>query len=212
VFRSSVERVDPRVISPDRIRRTTSAGALLLAVALAATACGGSDDPKPAADPTASSSVVTPTPTPTPSPTQAPLSPFEDRAPVKAARSFMVKVARAINAGDRSMRSVSGLTTPAGTTATAAAVAAEIDRPATMPGPYPFTPVAVRAHGGRADVVTCMLTHGWSRDKKTHKVWEKRTVEATVLSFKRIGGRWKFDHTASGTADCSGVELTEVHW
>jgi hypothetical protein len=184
---------------------------LLLALALAAAACGGDDDPKATDDPTTTTS-VTPTPTPAPTPTATPLSPFEDRAPVRAARTFMVRVARAINAGDRSMQSVSALTTPAGIAGTAAAVAAEVDRPATMPGPYPFTPVAVRVHGGRADVVACMLTHGWSLDNKTHKVWEKRTVEPTVLTFKRVGGRWKFDHTASGTADCSGVALTEVRW
>ena len=81
-----------------------------------------------------------------------------------------------------------------------------------MPGPYPFTPVSVRMHAGVADVVTCMQTHGWSLDKKTHKVWEKKTVEPTILTMKRVGGRWKFDHTAGGTADCSGVEITEVRW
>lgn len=211
MFHGSVERVDPRVISPARLRRTTSAGAVLLALALAVSACGSDDDPKATVDPPASTS-ATPTPTPTPTPTQAPLSPFEDRAPVKAARAFMVKVAKGINASDASMRSVSGLATGTGVANTAAAVAAEVNRPARMPGPYPFTPVAVRVHGGRADVVVCMVTHGWSLDKKTRKVWEKRTVEPTVLTFKRVAGRWKFDRTAGGTADCSGVRITEVRW
>lgn len=199
------------MISRPSPRRTTLAGVALLALALGLSGCGGSDDPRTTDDPTASTS-ATPTPTPTPTPTAVPLSPFEDRAPVKAARAFMVKVAKGINAGDTSMHSVSGLATAAGVSNTAAAIAAEVDRPATMPGPYPFTPVAVRVHGGQADVVSCMLTHGWSLDSATHKVWEKRTVEPTILTFKRVAGRWKFDHTAAGTADCSGIKITEVRW
>jgi len=195
-------------------RRTLLPAASLLTLALSVSACGGSDA-KAADDPSPSTSATTsasPTPTPTPTPTSEPLSPFEDQAPVKAARAFLAAVARAVNAGDRSMKSVAPLATPAGVGVIALTVKSDLDRPATLPGPQPFTPVNVRKHGALATISTCMKTEGWSLDAKTHKRWEKPKVSPILIDMRRVGGQWKFDNTAFGTGDCSGVKITEVRW
>lgn len=192
--------------------RTTSLVAVIAVVALTASACGGSDA-KAADEPTASASTsatVTPTPTPTATPSAAPLSPFEDKAPVKAARAFLAAVARAVNAGDRSMKSVQGLATPHGLDVIAQTVKSDLDRPAKQPGPQPFTPVSVRVHGGETTISTCMKTQGWSRDAKTGKRWEKPRVDPILIVMKRVDGSWKFDSTSYGTGDCSGVKIMEV--
>lgn len=194
--------------------RTTSLVAVLAALALTASACGGSD--AKAADqpstPASTSASPTPTPTPTPTPSAAPLSPFEGKAPVKAARAFLSAVARAVNAGDRSMKSVQGLATPNGLSVIAQTVKSDLDRPAKQPGPQPFTPVNLRVRGGEATISTCMKTQGWSLDVKTGKRWEKPRVDPILIVMKRVNGRWKYDNTSYGTGDCSGVKITEVRW
>ena len=188
--------------------RATSLGAILLALALGVSACG-SDDPKAIDDPTGTPSTSV-TPTPTPTPTAAPLSPFEDKAPVKDARAFFVLVARAINAGDRSMASAAPYATPNGRRNIAAVFGSDLDHRALLPGPQPFTPVNVQTKGGTARLNICMKNKGWSLDRKTKEPWEKNSVGSVLLVMERIDGVWKFDRGLQGTSDCGGVKITEV--
>jgi hypothetical protein len=212
VFQRLVERVDLRVPAYSSLRRTTTSAAILLALALATVACG-SDDPEATTDPTESASVsATPTPTPTPTPTAEPLSAFEDRAPVKAARAWAVAKNKAINAGDKSMRALRPVATARGLAVTQKVAAGDLDHGYFLPGPDPFTPVNVRVRGAKATLSLCMLNSGWSVDRKTRKPVGKHKVGPVVFEMVRASGRWKFDNGFLGTGDCQGVEVQEVKW
>lgn len=212
MFHGSVERVDPRVISLARLRRTTLTGAILLALAVGASGCGSDDEPTTTDDPTTSTSAE-PTPTATPTPTEAPLSAFEDRAPVKAARSFTVAVAKAVNAHDASLSSVAPLTTSHGLQITKQFFAKDdLDNGYELPGPQPFTPVSVQSRGGVAKLNVCLQNQGWSVDPTTGEAVHKRKVSAAVLEMRKAGKTWKFDDYYAGTADCAGVTVRGVPW
>ena len=198
-------------------RRTTTLGAVLLAVALSASACGGSkadatDEPSTT---TSASPSVTPTPTPTasPTPTAEPLSPFEGKAPVQAARAFTAATARAVNDRDRSLAAVVPLTTAQGLSQTRDYYAKDdLAHGYLQPGPEPFTPVSVKVSGAIAKLNLCLQTQGWSRDRKTGKPVGRRTVEPMVFEMRKVGGAWKFDRYYTGTADCGGVTVRGVQW
>jgi hypothetical protein len=192
------------------LRRTPAAGVLLLALAIGVSACGG-DDAEASTDPT-ETAAASATPTPTPTPTAEPLSPFEDRAPVKAARAWAVAKNEAINDKDRSMRAVRPVATDRGLSLTQRLAAGDLDNRYYMPGPDPFTPVNVQVRGNRAKLSVCMLNFGWSVDRKTDKPVNRRKVGPVLLELVRESGRWKFDNGYTGTADCSGVTVAEVEW
>lgn len=197
-------------------RRTTLAGAVVLALALGATACGGGGDPKTTDDPTQTATTsLSATPTPTPTPTVEPLSPFEDRPEVKALRAYFVAVGRAVNARDRDLSSIAAFVTPAGLAATRPAVAGDIEHGYLWPGPEPFTPVAVRSRKGKATVSTCLLTVGWSVDRKTGKQVFKpkeRKIGSVLFDMVRSRGAWKVDKVVFATGDCSSVKVKGVRW
>ncbi|HET6166187.1 MAG TPA: hypothetical protein VFE07_05120 [Marmoricola sp.] len=200
------------MISRPSIRRTTSTGAILLALALGAGACGGSDDPKTTTDDPTSSTSVTPTPTPTPTPTAAPLSPFEDKAPVKALRTWFTAAAKAVNDRERSYASVVPLVTSQGMSLTKTYTRDDMEHGYLLPGPEPFTPVSVRVRSGVAAISGCLLNRGWSVDRKTGKPVRKREVVAAVFEMRKVAGTWKFDRYYAGTADCAGVRVRGVRW
>ena len=194
--------------------RTTSLVAVLVALALTASACGGSD--AKAADqpstPASTSASPTPTSTPTPTPSAAPLSPFEGKAPVKAARAWAAAQAKAVNRGDRSMSSLAKVATAQGIQVSQKLGQGDIDHHYYLPGPPPFTPVSVQVTGGRARLNTCFWTFGWSVDRATKKRVNKRKIQPIVLEVVKTGGRWKFDNGYQGTGDCSGVTVKGVQW
>jgi hypothetical protein len=198
-------------------RRTEWLAALVLGLALALgpSACGGGSDPKSTEDPTQAASVSqtpTPTPTSTPTPTEAPLSAFEDKPAVVALRAWAVAEATTVNARQRSMASLTGLTTARGLGLTKSFAADDIAHGYRLPGPHPFTPVAVQVHGALAKVSTCFLLRGWSLYPKTQKQVRKRAVVPAVFEMRKVAGTWKLDNYYSGTADCAGVDVREVRW
>jgi len=202
------------VIGSTSLPRTTSLAALVLTLGLSVSACGG-DDAEASTDPTETASVsATPTPssTPTPTPAVEPLSAFEDRAPVKAARAWAAAKNEAINARDRSMSTVQPVATARGLDLTKRIAAGDLDNRYYMPGPDPFTPVNVQVRRNRATLNVCMLNFGWSVDRKTDKPVARRKVGPVLLEMVRESGRWKFDNGYTGTADCSGVTVAEVKW
>jgi len=206
---AAVDRQGTRLTSSSHLR-ATSLGAILLALALGLSACG-SDDPEATDDPTATASTSV-TPSPTPTPTAEPLSPFEDLPPVKAARAWAVAMARAVNAGDRSVAAVAPLATARGLDLSRTLAKADIDANLLRPGPAPFTPVNVQVKKRNAKLSLCYLTYGWSVDRKTNKPAEARKVEAIVFDMRRVEGRWKFEYGQQGTGDCKGVHITPVRF
>lgn len=194
--------------------RTTSLVAVVAALALTASACGGSDA-KAADGPTTRASTratPTPTPIPTPTPSAAPLSPFEDKAPVKAARAWAVAMAKSVNDHDGSLRRVVPLATASGLSLSKSLASSDIAKNLFRPGPQPFTPVNVQIRAGVARLNTCYQTYGWALDRKTQRPVEKRKVESIVLEMRRVGGQWKFESGQKGTGDCHGVQITPVRW
>lgn len=210
---AAVEHQGHHVTFSSRLR-ATSLVAVLACLGLAVSACGGDDakaDDKPSASASATTS-ETPTATPTPTPTAEPLSPFEDKAPVKAARAWAVAMAKAVNKRDRSVRAVAALATERGLTLSKALAQPDIDHDYYRPGPQPFTPVNVQVKARTARLNLCYLTFGWAEDRKTHQRAEKRKVESIVFEMRQVGGRWKFDYGRQGTGDCAAVKITPVRW
>ena len=200
---------------PSSRRCATALAAVLVALGLATTACGGSSnaqaDPKPS--PATTPSETTPaTTTPTPTPAVTPLSPFEDQPPVKAAREFFRLLAKAVNDRDRSLSSVSGSTTAHGLTTAKFFAHDDMTQGYMLPGPEPFTPLSVQTSGGVAKINTCLLFSGWSLDPKTGTVVGKRDVGPAVIVVRKAGGAWKFDDYYDGTGDCHGVKVPGVRW
>lgn len=202
--------------TPPSPRRALTLAAALAAVALTVSACGGggadaSGEPTKTAS-TSASAASSPTPTPTPTPTAAPLSPFEEQPPVKAARAFFVLVAQRLNARDFALGGLDRLATPAGQANIVQVYHDEIAHRAVLPGPQPFTPVNVSVKKGEAVLSVCMKNQGWALDPKTKQPWTRNKVGPVLMVFKRAGGAWKFDHGSSGTADCAGVSIPEVRF
>ncbi|HEX2895513.1 MAG TPA: hypothetical protein VHO29_16040 [Marmoricola sp.] len=197
--------------------RTTSLGAVLLVLALAASACGGSKadaTDKPTSKASVSASVTpTPTPTPTASPSAEPLSPFEDKAPVKAARAWAAAASKAVNDRDRSLAAVVPLTTAQGFAMTRDYFTKDdMVHGYVLPGPAPFTPVSVQVRGNVAKLSACLQNKGWSTDRKTGKKVNQRKVSPVVFEMRKVAGSWKFNSYYAGTADCGGVRVQGVRW
>jgi hypothetical protein len=184
------------------------------ALGLVVTACGGGGDPK-TTDRPSETATTSESPTPTPTPTVAPLSPFEDRPEVKALRAYFDALARAVNARDRDLGSITAFATPAGVEASRSPVAGDIEHGYRWPGPEPFTPLAVRKKKGKATVSTCLVTVGWSVHRKTGKPVYKpkeRRVGSVLFHLVRSRGHWKVDGIVFGTGDCASVRIKEVRW
>lgn len=209
---AAVELQGHHVIFSSRLR-ATSLVAVLACLGLAVSACGGADKAADKPSPSTPVSVSdTPTASPTPSPTATPLSPFEDEAPVKAARAWAVAMAQAVNARDRTVRAAVPVTTQRGLTLSKALAKPDIDHGYYRPGPQPFAPVNVQVKARTARLNLCYLTFGWAEDRKTHQRAEKRKVESIVFEMRKVGGRWKFDDGRQGTGDCAAVTITPVRW
>lgn len=140
------------------------------------------------------------------------LSKFENRPPVIAARAFEAALGRATNTGDRSLRVVRRYATDRGLYAAKWSAKADFNHGWHVPGPEPFTPVAVRTHGDASEIDLCMLAFGWSISPKSGKVTTRRKVLGYTYQMKRDANRWKFDWYKMGTFNCKGVPITEVRW
>jgi hypothetical protein len=214
VASSAVEKQEPHVPASPSLRRPSTLGVVLVAVALTASACGSDDadaSDKPSTSVT-SSATPSATPTPTETPTTEPLSPFEDQAPVKAARAWDVAMAQSVNAHDRTLAAVAPLATARGLALSKKLAEEDIAANVRRPGPQPWTPVNVQVKGRVARLNTCYMTYGWAVARKTGKPVEKRKVEPILLEMRRVAGQWKFEYGQQGTGDCSGVRIQEVTW
>lgn len=183
--------------------------AMAMGLSVALTACGGEDEPEAKSPATPTSAA---TPSASPGNTAPPLSKFEDQPPVQAARQWAELVGRAVNKGDRSMRSTSPWATPSGVSISAQATAGDVGKRYSWPGPQPFTPVGVVVEGGSATMNVCFQTYGWALDGKGRTV-NKRKIEPAVIKVKKVGKRWKVDSVDIGGAiDCSRVKVAGVKW
>ena len=199
--------------------RAATLYAILVAVALLVSGCGGNDAQASDGPSKTVSTKATPTPTPTSTPTAAPsekpLSAFEGRPQVQALRAYFTAVGQAVNAGDRTLGTVAPLATAAGLESTRGAVKDDLEHGYRWPGPEPFTPTAVRSSRGSATVSTCMLSTGWSVDAKTGKTVggrKARSVKPILVDLKKVAGTWKVDAILLGTGDCASVAIKEVRW
>jgi hypothetical protein len=194
-----------------RLTRTSGAlAAVLMALSPVLVACGGDEEPE--AEPSPTEETTSATPSPSPTKTEEPLSEFEDEAPVKAARKWAALLGRGVNKGDDSMRTVAPWATPSGVDVSARFPAEDLENGYRWPGPQPFTPVRVSSKSGKATVLTCLQTKGWSVDPQTDEKVRSRKVEPAVIELVRRGQRWKVDGLYSGSADCQGVKVKGVTW
>jgi hypothetical protein len=211
---SAAEPEEAAVTIPPSRRRTTAAGVLLVALALGASACGGgdadaSDKPTKTASTSASAS---PTPTPTPAATPDPLSPFEDRPPVKALRSWADAAVRDVNARQHEFPTARQFQVDTDKVRHDVEFSWQQDFDKYFPGPLPFTPIAVSGSKGQARITTCVLGAGFSLKKQGGQPAEKRQVLPVVFTMAKQGGAWLLAGIVGGTADCSGVKIKEVQW
>lgn len=187
-------------------------GAVTITVLLGVSACGDGGDPAASGSPTPTTSTAPATsasPTKKPKP---PLSPFEDRAPVKALRRWAVLVPKAVDRGQRDLALARSTMTPHGLRLARSAETDDLAHHYYLPGPQPFTPVRVEVSGDRADVSTCYLNYGWSEDRRTHRPVHHRQVVSAVMVMKRVGRSWRWDGPQTGVADCKHVKIPEVKW
>lgn len=147
---------------------------------------------------------------PTSSPA-AQASSYDDQPPVRAVRAWNAAVGRSINAGDASLSRVRRLATAEGLAVSRKLAAGDIQRRTIWPGPEPFTPVEVSVQGRQARVTVCLLSRGWSVERKTGKPVNARRVVPAAYVLKNQGG-WKFVNVYDATADCTGVSLPETKW
>jgi hypothetical protein len=181
-----------------------------LVLALGAAACGGSD-PKTTEDPTESAS-TTSTPTPTPTETAAPLSPFEDRAQVKALRSWAAASTRDVNARHHDFPSARQFEVDTAKVRSDVEFSWQQDFDKYYPGPLPFTPIAVSGAKRHSAITTCVLGAGFSLKKPGGRPAEKRKVIPVVFTMTKQRGRWLLAGIVGGTADCAGVKVKGVLW
>ncbi|HWU24045.1 MAG TPA: hypothetical protein VN088_21095 [Nocardioides sp.] len=171
-------------------------------------ACGSS--PAPVSTPTPT--VATTSASPKPTATATPLSPFEDRAPVEALRTWGAAAGRAVDRHDTRLVALRSVTTPAGHGVSLQLFHTDLTRGYRWPGPQPFTPTKVDVHGDVASVVGCFMTSGWSVRPSTHQRIGKRTVDSFRVGLRRSGGRWLFDSVAPEPGTCKKVVVREVLW
>jgi hypothetical protein len=206
---AAVEKQGCRVTRSSSARRTTSLGALVLVLGLGVAGCG--DDAKATDDPTETASTSA-TPTPTPTPTAAPLSPFEDRAPVKTLRSWAAAVTQDINERHRDFPAARAFEVDTKKVRHDVAVTFQEEFDKYYPGPLPFTPVSVTGSGRRATVTTCVIGAGFALNKAGGVPAEKREVISVVFTLAKEQSSWLLSGIVLGTADCGGVKIKGVQW
>jgi hypothetical protein len=195
------------VTSSRRIPATCAALAAILMLA----GCGGTDaKPAPAPKPSSSPTTAAPSATPTQTPSAQPLSPFEDRAEVKVIRKWASAYGRDINAGSKTLKRAQKYESSAGRSVLPGVAGSDLGH--YMPGPVPFTPVAVRTQGATSNVTACVQLRGWVTDKTTHAPIEKKKVGASLFTLKREHGGWKLDYFTAAKADCKGVQVVGETW
>ena len=211
---SAIENQEHHVPASPSPRRMSVLGAVLVVLALTASACGGDDadaSDKPSESNT-SSATPTPTPVATPTPTEAPLSPFEDRPQVQALRSWADAAARDVNARQRDFPTARQFQVDTDKVRSDVSVSWREDFDKYYPGPLPFTPIAVAGSKGESRVTTCVLSQGFSLKKQGGPPAEKREVIPVVFTMAKEGGAWRLAGIVGGTADCDGVQIEEVQW
>lgn len=181
--------------------------ATLAVAAIGLSGCG--NDGATAADGPTSVPVATTTPASPTTATSAPLSRFEDRAPVQALRRWAVLMEHAVNRRDTSLHSLAPVATPSGITLLRRVFASDLRHGYTWPGPQPFTPTRVTVSGKTATVSLCLELSGWSQDRRHGRAIHKRAVSPGVFTMVRRGSAWKLDDAATGSFSCSHVKVSE---
>ena len=200
------------------MKRTVTAAAIGTLLLLSSTACGGADasaGPRPegatSAVPSESPSETTsPTPSEDPTPEAPPLSRFEDRAPVKAARVWTAAFGRAVNARQRSLGKAIPYMTDHGQHVIPGYVAEDYGR--YYPGPNPFTPVGVRVRGNKATVPVCWESSGWAQNRKTKMPAVRRHIDPANIFLRKQGGHWLVDDLLLRQGSCDQVPVKGVAW
>jgi hypothetical protein len=197
------------LVKTSRVRAAALfAGAALATPVLAA--CGG-DEPAAEDQPTqvsstpVESSPTTTSPTPTPSPTLRPLSRFEDTPQVKVARRWAAAVARSATERDDSLRRIKPFVTPTGLKKMQGYF--QEDQGLKFSGPVPFTPTAVRARTGAAEVPMCMWTQGFAFDPATNRPKDARRIDAGTFLMVKQAGKWKINDMVYADHSCSKVPV-----
>lgn len=187
----------------------------LLAISVAlVTACSGDDEPL-TAPPSASPPEVSPPPAPSPSPTPSaspspspePLSAFEDDPAVQAMRDFYVAAARAVNADDFMLPELVARSTARRIEINRSTFAEDLG--AFVPGPTPFTPVAVQELApDRRTVLACSVEGGWVLDRPGGTPTEPDEVLGGAWEMRLENGTWKV-HRIGDAPDvsCDGVPM-----
>jgi hypothetical protein len=198
------------------VKRTVTAAAIGTLLLLT-TACGGEDasaGPRPEGAASSATPSETPTPTPTPSekptPEAPPLSRFEDRAPVKAARDWSAAMARAINAKQRGLGKAIPYMTREGQRRISGYASEDYGR--YFPGPNPFTPVGVQVHGKTARIPLCWQAQGWAQNRKTKMPATRREIHPALMLLRKEGGQWKVDDLVSRSGSCDQVPVKGRGW
>lgn len=199
--------------------KRTAVAALVGAGLMTVSACGGGDSaagqqPVGATTSAAVSEEPSPSESPTPSesatPEAPPLSRFEDRGPVRAARAWSAAMGRAINARQRGLGKAIPYMTAAGQQRISGYAAEDYGR--YYPGPNPFTPVGVRVHGKRAQIPMCWQAQGWAQDRRTKMPATRREIHPALMLLRKEGGRWKVDDVVARDGDCSQVPVKGRGW
>ncbi len=191
--------------------RRTAAVLLATGLSLGLAGCGGSEPAAtaPSKKTTSATPSESPTPSPSATPTKRPLSRFEGKPAVKAARSWAAGVGKAINNDNKSMGGAAPYST--GDAARFYPIFRD-EFGLHYPGPLPFTPVGVRVSGATATVPSCVWGGGWGLKPSTNLPVEGRKIYPVDLIFKKAGSSWKLDVFQGRSGSCSDVPVKGVAW
>ncbi|MCW2568946.1 MAG: hypothetical protein JWN54_3043 [Mycobacterium sp.] len=183
--------------------RVATGVAALAVLAVLTSGCtrSGADQAPPVASATASPPAST-----SPSPSATPAGPYEKDPGVQTMRAYYAALSKAVNARNLRLPELVALTTPKRAAQIVILLRDELGN--RVPGPVPFTPVAVRSNGpGSRTVLLCVLSNGFSLDPKTGKPARARLVRAIQADLVKVGGRWKVDEVTRKSFSCAGAEV-----
>jgi hypothetical protein len=151
------------------------------------------------------------TPPPSPSTSAKPLSAFEKDPAVIALRAWAAQAAKTVNSGHYTDKALQALMTPALAKTMKHVMGNVVGQH--MPGPVPFTPIAVKRISARERYIdACFVTNGFAVNPKTGKHEHSRVVTAIDTGAHLVDGTWKTDAFFNGKFSCKGVAIPEPTW